>query len=57
MAALLQSVEYAQPHMHPIQSYLTRRWNHITHQLRNKILVNRDFYQSLQWWLVREHLS
>lgn len=57
MAATLLSVEFAHLRMRPIQWYLKRRWNHVTHGLRHKILVSKDLGQALQWWLVRENLS
>ena len=33
VATTLQLVEYAHLHMRPIQWYLKRRWNHVTHGL------------------------
>ena len=57
MAATLQLVEYAHLHMCPIQWYLKRRWNPITHELRYRILVSRALDQVLQCWSVKEHLS
>ena len=57
MAATLLSVEFAHLRMRPIQWYLKRRWNHVTHGLRHKILVNKDLCQALQWWLVEKILS
>ena len=49
MAATLQSVKYAHLRMRLIQWYLKRIWNHTTHVLWHKILVNRDLNQALQW--------
>ena len=43
MAAMLQPVEYAHLHMHPIQWYLKQRWTHITHGLRQPIFVHTLF--------------
>ena len=34
--------------LRPIQWYL-KRWNHTTHELRHKILLNRDLNQALHW--------
>ena len=47
MAAKLQSVEYAHLCMRTIEWYLKRRWNHVTHGLCHKILVNKDLCQAL----------
>ena len=56
MAATYQSMEYTHLHMHPMQWFLKRCWNHVTHRLRYMILVNKDFNQVFQWWSVREWL-
>ena len=47
MAASLQSVEYANLHMHPIQWYLKSWWNHATHGLRFMIFIDKDLNHAL----------
>ena len=44
------AVEYAHPHMRPIQWYLKQRWTHT-------IFVNKDLICSLLWWSYRHRLS